>query len=90
MKTKLTFSLSDLRQAVYQSNTDCPLAKALKRVLKKGYKPFVGACGSFEIESMKNRKTLFCSDVNNFDAYVVENAKRQFSRVVEIPSKYLK
>lgn len=97
MRVKLTIDVESVpdnkRSAVYMSNNDCYLARALKGVLKPEYVPSIGG-GTMDI--CRNNRIVYFRDIPTRLADKLASITdtsgptKNFTATISLPKKYLK
>lgn len=97
MRVKLTIDVesvpTDQRTKVYMSNSDCYLARALKRVLKPEYTLSIG--GS-TMDICRNNQVVHSRDIPSQLANklakigITTYSFQNFTAIISLPKKYLK
>jgi len=97
---ELTILLEDCQTADYMDGKDCPLCRAVKRVVKDNFYVVIGCMGIILIHDRKpevmegwetyQRTILYTTYARDFNFLIVRDAKENFTRKVSLPIEMLK
>ncbi len=92
MLSDVVIPLEDCTNGSYTSNMNCPLAKALNRLIKPELEVVVGA-DDYDIRVREDRSYLINNikfDDKAWDNNVMERAREDVKLQIEIPQEYLR